>query len=227
MSSIRRFVLRWYGSAGDSASGSSRVGAAAGLPRALVEWHAVASSEGVNITFQDHPIPLSKLRREIGGMLPFWIENQHSVYWAVNTESSTDEVFFRTSGTSSWRSAAESIEEFLLHCTVREAIIGAPWKFTTFVAESDLREAMDEFMSLRFPALASEESATKLFCTNNVLARLTLAPVGYGQPGEEVRMLTIAAPQRSLLEIFADRFDVEIPEDVSSRANTSKVDPPF
>jgi hypothetical protein len=223
---VDRFLLRWYGSMGSASVGS----AAAGLvvPSELAEWHAAAARAGVPITFQDHPLALEDLAPDPDGMLPFWVENQHGYYWAVNLEDPESRVFSRESGSSDWQFVSENLEKFLLHCTVREAIIGAVNKFTVFVAEPLLGDALESFSMLDFAALASEESETRIWSSADALARVAVPPVGYGRPDEQIWMITIAVAGDASIEKYGSRFGLEISDEVDSPViGISEESPPF
>lgn len=196
--SVRAFVRRWYGPWMES--GGPRADAVRHLPDALADWHAVAASARVPITFQDHPIPISDVALEGDGMLPFWVENQNGYRWAVEVKAPGLPVYSQEWGSSGWAWAGEGIERFLVHCTVREAIIGAEQKFTAIVPDSLLVEALESFVSLPFVALASEEPETRVLVCGDALARLTVPPVGYDRAQERSWMLTVAAPDLSGIE---------------------------
>ncbi|MEU4164457.1 hypothetical protein [Actinoplanes sp. NPDC026670] len=200
---VREFLRWWYGPVLNPSPGATTADVA--VPSELADWHLAAASAGVAVTFQDHPIALAKLAPEPGGMLPFWAENQHGHHWAAD---SGKQVFARESGSEDWLPTGEDLRGFLLHCTIREAIIGAPEKFTVFVPESLLSDALESFEPLDFPALASEEPETRLWAAAGALARVTLPPVGYGHPSEQLWMITVAVPRGADIAGFEARFGV-------------------
>ncbi|MET7426675.1 hypothetical protein [Dactylosporangium sp. NPDC005555] len=213
--SVEQFLLRWYGP-----TGSSRVGAAAvsfAAPSELIEWHAAAERAGRPVTFQDHPIALGDLSPDPGGMLTFWVENQHVYYWAVNLSDPESRVFCREIGSEEWQFVGEDLGKFLLHCTVREAIIGAARKFTVFVAESSLNDALELFSVLDFAALVSEDPETRIWSSSDALASVTVPPVGYGSPDEQFWMITIAVAADTSVEKYGSRFGLDL---------SGEIDPP-
>lgn len=180
------------------------------------------------ITFQDHPIALADLAPDPHGMLPFWVENQHCNYWAVNLGDAESWVFSRESGSEDWQPAGETIGRFLLHCTIREAIIGAAEKFTVFVADSLLGDAMEAFSMLDLAALASEEPETRIWSTVDALARVTVPPVGYEHPDEPLWMITVAVPGGTAVEKYQSQFGLEkTDEAVSPEIDLPAEAPPF
>ncbi|MFJ4006752.1 hypothetical protein ACIPWL_25335 [Streptomyces sp. NPDC090023] len=224
--SVRVFLQRWYGFAGSVARETACM--ESDVPPELAEWYQTSLLTGVPVTFQDHPIDVTALVREADGMLPFWVENQHGFYWAVNPSRDDRQVFCRESGASEWRTTGESLETFLLHCAVREAIIGAEWKFTEFIEESKLQDSLQNFSRLNFVSLASEEPEATLWCGMDSLARLTLPPAGYGRPDEQIWMLTIAASNEANIQKCASRFGQQLPGE-NNACSTGEFDerPPF
>ncbi|WP_405359158.1 hypothetical protein OG535_07930 [Kitasatospora sp. NBC_00085] len=178
-------------------------------PSQLLEWHAMAAHAESPVTFQDHPIPLQDLASDSRGMLEFWVENQNGHFWAINLNDGTLQVFSRENGKDDWIATSETLDHFLLHCTVREAIIGSSSKFTIFVNSSEINEALDSFEPLKFEALASEEPQVQLWCSEDALVRMAPPPTGYAEPGEQLWMLTFAAPSDSGIERYASRFGLE------------------
>jgi hypothetical protein len=220
------FLGRWYGNSGDLGIGDMTAHALA--PLELVRWHAAVARMGVPVIFQDHPIALQDLARDSCGMLPFWVENQNGYFWAFNPDDSEHLVLFRMSGSNTWEQAGETLERFLLHCTVREAVIGTERKFTVFVPESQLAESLESFSQLSFPALASEEPVTRMWSSDDALIRATVPPVGYERPGEQLWMLTFAVPYDGSIEKYASRYGLNVPGKISSRdIGTSNETPPF
>jgi len=142
-------------------------------------------------------------------MLEFWVENQNGYFWAVDLEDDRLQVFSREAGRSDWTGTGEVLSDFLLHCTVREAVIGGASKFTTFVDASEINEALESFEPLKFGALGSEEPQVKLWCSEDALVRMAPPPTGYAGPGEHLWMLTFAAPSDSRIERYASRFGFE------------------
>ncbi|MFD1364965.1 hypothetical protein [Actinoplanes sichuanensis] len=220
---VREFLRWWYGPGLDSPAGALTADAA--VPPDLAQWHSVAARAGVPVTFQDRPIALTRLSPEPGGMLPFWAENQNGHHWAVD---SRNRVFARESGSEDWLPTGEDLRGFLLHCTIREAIIGAPEKFTVFVPESVLGDALESFEPLGFPALASEEPETRLWAGAGALARVTLPPVGYEHPSEQLWMITVAVPRGADIQGYEARFGVPSSGGVTGpAAGRPPEEPPF
>lgn len=156
-------------------------------------------------------------------MLEFWAENQNSHFWAVDLADDTLQVFSREAGGGDWTGTGEVLRDFLLHCTVREAVIGSTSKFTTFVAASKIKEALELFEPLKFVALASEEPLVKLWCSEDALVRMAPPPTGYAGPSEKLWMLTFAAPSDSRIERYASRFGLE----VLTEAEPARVELPY
>ncbi|MFJ9949372.1 hypothetical protein [Kitasatospora sp. NPDC091207] len=179
------------------------------VPAQLRDWHTMAALAGSPVTFQDRPISPQDLAPDSHGMLEFWAENQSGYFWAVDLNDDTLQVFFREDGKGDWTGTGETLGHFLLHCTVREAIIGSSSKFTIFVDSSEINEAMDSFEPLKFEALASEEPQVKLWCSEDAVVRMAPPPTGYAEPGEQLWMLTFAAPSDSCIERYASRFGLE------------------
>ncbi|MET9402762.1 hypothetical protein [Kitasatospora sp. NPDC002965] len=205
--SVGRFLRRWYGTV--EGVGDLHLGASPHLPSQLLEWHAMAAQIGSPVTFQDHPVSLRDLAPDSRGMLKFWVESQNGHFWAINLDDDTLQVFSREDGRVEWAGTGETLSHFLLHCTVREAIIGSSSKFTVFVNSSEINEAMDSFERLKFEALASEEPQVKLWCNEDSLVRMAPPPTGYAEPGEQLWMLTFATPSDSSIERYASRFGLE------------------
>lgn len=210
---VDQFLLRWYGSVGSPIPSAADVGFS--VPSELAEWHVAAARAGVPVTFQDYPIALADLSPDAEGMLPFWVENQHGCFWAVNLQDPESRVFSREFGSDDWQPAGENLGNFLLHCTIREAIVGAARKFTVFVDESVLGDALEPFSVLDFPALANEEPETRIWSSVDALARVAVPPVGYGRPNEKLWMITIAVSSDTSIAKYGSRFGLETPgEDV-------------
>jgi hypothetical protein len=223
---VESFLERWYGSTKGLGVDNATVDTIA--PFALVRWHSLASRAGTRITFHDYPIALQDLKWDSDGMLSFWVENQNGVYWAVEQNDSRHMVFSRKFPSGDWQETGESVDEFLLHCTVSEAIIGADRKFTVLVPESRLSGALESFIELKFPALASENSATKIWSSRDALASITRPPVGYENPGEHLWMLTFAAPRDGNVSKYAPRFGIDPDVDfVVRRTDPPHEPPPF
>jgi len=215
MASTSYFLGRWYGSSEDL--GISEITADALAPVELARWHAMVARIGVRVFFQDRPIALQDLERDSSGMLSFWVENQNGYYWAFNPDDSEHLVFFRASGSNTWKQAGETLEGFLLHCTVREAIIGTDRKFTVLVPDSQLVEDLESFSQLSFPALASEEPVTRMWSSDDALVRVAAPPVGYEQPGKQLCMLTFAVPYYGNIEKYASRYGLNLSRKIPSR----------
>ncbi|MCH0563133.1 hypothetical protein [Streptomyces sp. MUM 2J] len=161
-------------------------------------------------------------------MLEFWVENQNGYFWAVNLDDDRLQVFSRRAGEGDWARSGEFLSEFLLHCTVREAVIGSASKFTTFVDASEASEALESFEPLKFGALDSEEPQVKLWCSEDALVRMAPPPMGYAGPGEQVWMLTFAALSDSAIERYASRFGLEsLARAEPARAELPYEPPPF
>jgi hypothetical protein len=222
---VDRFLLRWYGPVASSGVGAVATPSFA-VPSELTAWHVAAAHAQVPVTFQDHPIALEDLSLNPDGMLPFWVENQHGYYWAVNPKDPESRVFFRESGSTDWKPAGEDLGKFLLHCTIREAIIGAPKKFTVFVADSLLGDALELFSVLDFPALASEEPETRIWSSSDALARVAVPPVGYGRPDEQLWMITVAAAHDTSIKKYGARFGLDVSDEIVPPANAVSEEPP-
>ncbi|WP_328954275.1 hypothetical protein [Kitasatospora purpeofusca] len=207
--SIGRFFRRWHGTTGSVSQ--FHLEAAPFVPSQLLEWHAMARLTDGPVTFQDHPIPLPDLMPDSRGMLNFWTENQSGNFWAVALDDEVFQVFTREGEDGNWVETGETLGHFLLHCTVREAVIGSEFKFTTFVDSSEINDAMESFELLKFNALASEEPQVKLWCSKDALARMAPPPTGYTEPGEQLMMITFAASSDPVIERYASRFGLEIP----------------
>ena len=220
---VEQFLHRWYGLEG----GSHAVAAESFVPAELKTWHEAVARAGVSVAFQDYPIPLNDLSPRPGGLLPFWVENQHGFEWAVKLDDPGNQVHFRESGSEDWWPTGEDLEDFLLHCTIREAIIGAAEKFTVFVAESLLNDALESFKMLKFPALASEEPETRIWSSLDALARVTVPPVGYENPGEKIWMVTVAVAGDASIQKYGSRFNIENSDVVPTLADVSDEAPPF
>ncbi|WP_212818076.1 hypothetical protein [Polymorphospora rubra] len=188
---VRLFLRRWYGPGGGR--GNLLAPPARGVPHELAEWHKEASSVGSPVTFQDYPVPLSELTRSEDGMMVFWIENQGAYYWAVDPDEDDSVVVVREYGSDPWLTTGETLGRFLLHCTVREAIVGAESKLAAVVPESVLHgQVLTRLIPLGFPAMATESSSTRLFCRHDALVMVMPPPVGYSLPGESSWMAVVA-----------------------------------
>lgn len=161
-------------------------------------------------------------------MLKFWVENQNGYFWAVDVGDDRLQVFSSQAGESVWTGAGEVLGNFLLHCTVREAVIGGASKFTVFVDASGLQEALESFSPLDFVALCSEEPQVTLWCSEDALVRMAPPPTGYADPGQQLWMLTFAAPSDSCIEQYASRFGLEgLTEVEPAQVELSYEPPPF
>ncbi|WP_432151354.1 hypothetical protein [Streptomyces sp. bgisy029] len=223
--SVTRFLQRWYGT-GDSTSGDLP-DATPHAPDDLVRWHAAAALTGHPVTFADRPVAPQDLAPDSRGMLEFWIENQNGYFWAVGLDDDGLQVFSRKSGEFDWRATGEPLGEFLLHCTVREAVIGSESKFTTFIGASEIEDALDSFKLLKFSALDSEEPEVKLWCSEDALVRMAPPPTGYAGPGDQLWMLTFAAPSDWRIERYASRFGLEGCTDKPAHTELPYEPPPF
>jgi hypothetical protein len=223
---VEQFLSRWYGARGNS--DDDFTAARSGIPRELAEWHAAVVRTGVPVVFQDYPIALEDLSSGGDGMLPFWAENQHGFYWAVSLGDTESRVFCRESGSEAWIPTGEDLGRFLLHCTIREAVIGAAKKFTVFVDEPLLSDALESFSVLDFPALASEEPETTIWSSVDALARVAVPPVGYGASNEQLWMVTVAVAENASLEKYESRLGVEPLDKMVFRSNDLPDEaPPF
>lgn len=224
--SVGRFLQRWYGTA--RSVSNVHLDVIPCVPAELVEWHAATALVGGPVVFQDRPVTPRDLAPDSCGMLEFWAENQNSYFWAVDLDDDTLQVFYREAGGGDWIGTGEILRDFLLHCTVREAVIGGASKFTTFVDASEIEEALDLFEPLMFVALASEEPQVKLWCSEDALVRMAPPPTGYADPDEQLWMLTFAAPSDSHIERYLSRFDLEVlVEDEPARVELPYEPPPF
>ncbi|MEU4113937.1 hypothetical protein AB0F71_05515 [Kitasatospora sp. NPDC028055] len=225
--SIRRFLKRWYGSA---ASGETATPfEALEIPHEILDWHQAAASTGVEVAFQDYPVALSDLKRSDDGMIVVWVENQNGYYWAIKSNREDHEVFFREDASSVWRDTGEKLDQFLLHCTVREAIIGAESKFSALVPASAIQDALAGFTPLPYRPLANESPATQLLCSSNALARVATPPVGYSRRGERIWLLTIATAPGSSVRQYRASLERYIPAEAGRPrpAEASIEDLPF
>ncbi|OEJ35332.1 hypothetical protein BGK67_32180 [Streptomyces subrutilus] len=175
------------------------------------------------MTFQDRPVAFRDLTPDSLGMLEFWVENQNGYFWAVDLDDDILQVFSREAGGGGWMRTGEVLSDFLLHCTVREAVIGGSSKFTTFVDAAEINKALESFEPLKFVALGSEEPEVKLWCSEDALVRMAPPPTGYAGPGEQLWMLTFAAPSDSRIERYASRFGLEN----LAKAETARVELPY
>ncbi|MBB4906267.1 hypothetical protein [Actinophytocola algeriensis] len=224
--SVGRFLRRWYGNV-ESVS-DVHLDASLHVPAELVEWHAAAALAGVPVTFQDRPVALRDLAPDSRGMLEFWVENQNSYFWAVDLDDDRLQVFSREAREGGWTGTGEVLGEFLLHCTVREAVIGGASKFTTFVDASKIDLALESCEPLKFVALGTEEPQVKLWCSEDALVRMAPPPTGYAGPGERLWMLTFAAPADASIERYASRFGLErLTEAEPARVELPYEPPPF
>ncbi|MFF3565806.1 hypothetical protein ACFYXS_37845 [Streptomyces sp. NPDC002574] len=219
--SVGRFLRRWYGTVGSVSE--VHLDAGPHVPAELVEWHTAATLACGLVAFQDRPVAITDLAPDSCGMLEFWVENQNGYFWAVDLDDDRLQVFSREAGEDSWTGTGEALGDFLLHCTVREAVIGGASKFTVFVDASEINEALESFEPLKFVALGSEEPQVKLWCSEDALVRMAPPPAGYASPGEQLWMLTFAAPSDSRIERYASRFGLEGLTD----AESARVEPPY
>ncbi|MGA4545170.1 hypothetical protein ACPA54_34810 [Uniformispora flossi] len=205
--SIGRFLRRWYGTT--QSVGDTHIDAHPFMPAELIEWHLAAALANGPVTFHDRPVAPQDLVPDSRGMLEFWIENQNGHFWAVDLDDDRLEVFSREARDGDWAGTGEVLGDFLLHCTVREAVIGGASKFTTFVDASEINDALDLFEPLNFAALGSEEPQVKLWCSEDALVRMAPPPTGYAGPGQQFWMLTFAAPADPHIERYRSRFGLE------------------
>lgn len=189
--SATAFITRWYGAvAGDGGIATASAGA---IPDEITAWHRAAASTGVRVTFQDYPVALPELARAGDGMMVFWVENQGAYWWAVDPDDESRMVFSQELGSDAWQATGETLDEFLLHVTISEAIVGAQAKLTALVPVPVLGDrALAGFVPLDFHALANEDPATRIYRSHDALARVTSPPAGYARPHQPSLMLTIA-----------------------------------
>lgn len=200
-----------------------RPAASPNVPAELVEWHTAAALVGRPVTFQDRPIALQDLAADSRGMLEFWIENQSGCFWAVDLGDARLQVFSREEKDGGWTETGEILSDFLLNCTVREAVIGGAFKFTVLVDASEVNEVLKSFEPLKFEALGSEEPEVKLWCSEDALVRMAPPPAGYSQPDGQLWMLTFAAPSDSSIERYSSRFGLE----GFTKSSPARVVPPY
>lgn len=140
-------------------------------------------------------------------MIVFWVENQSGYYWAIDADREERQVFVRECASDEWRDTGESLDRFLLHCTVREALIGTESKFSAVVPDSVLHGALADFSALPFRPFASESPLARLLCSGNALARVAPPPVGYAPADESSWMLTIATARGEGIEEYRPGLD--------------------
>jgi hypothetical protein len=199
--SVQRFLERWYGKI-DNGDRPTFVKVEE-IPQELLNWHYLARSTGKDVTFQDYPADLTDLHKLNDGMTVIWIENQGTYHWAINLDTKDLKVFYQESASNEWRDTGENLSRFLLHFTVREAIIGAGFKFTAIVPDSPLQGALTAFSQLPFRPAANEDPSTRLLCSHNALARVSPPPVGYDIPGKQSWMITVAATSGIEIQEYA------------------------
>jgi hypothetical protein len=224
--SVRVFLRRWYGT--NAASRRTTRLQSDRIPRELVDWHDAVASTGVAVTFHNIPVEPSELACSDDGMMIFWVENQAGYYWSVNPADEQRSVFVTTDPTEdSWRATGESLEGFLLHCTLFEAMLGDSARFSVVVPKRVAQTYLSNgFVPLGFPHLANEEPSTQLLCSNDALARMGPPPVGYSIPGEESQMLTIAVASHDDLHKYQADLRDYLPK-VPHRPPVEAEEPPF
>ncbi|WP_246127343.1 hypothetical protein [Embleya hyalina] len=224
--SVRRFLRRWYGTV--EVVNDVHLDTSSCVPAELIEWHAAAAHARGPVTFQDRPVAPRDLAPDARGMLEFWVENQNGYFWAIDLNDDALQVFSREAGESGWAGTGEALGDFLLHCTVREAVIGGASKFTNFVDISEVNDALESFEPLKFVALCSEEPQVRLWCSEDALVRMTPPPTGYATPDEGRWMLTFATPSDYSIERYASRFGLKgLAELESARVELPYEPPPF
>ncbi|MFC4332572.1 hypothetical protein ACFPC0_33365 [Streptomyces andamanensis] len=225
-SSVQRFLRRWYGAAEGASDVLLDINSCA--PDQLAAWHTAVALVDGPVTFQDRPVAPGDLEPDCRGMLEFWIENQNSCFWAVDLNDERLQVFIREAGEKDWTGTGEVLGDFLLHCTVREAVIGAVSKLTIFVDTEEADEVLESFQPLKFTALGSEEPQVRLWCSGDALVRMAPPPTGYESPGEQLWMLTFAAPSDMGIERYASRFGHEgVTQAAPARVELPYEPPPF
>ncbi|MFI6588169.1 hypothetical protein [Embleya sp. NPDC050493] len=121
---LDRFLEEWYGTPNASPCVPIEDQIA---PRKLVEWHRISSKWNGQITPQNYAIPLERLQKN-GGLIEFWAESQGNWSWAFDPNGDGHAVYDQdaTGKPTPWRETGETLEEFLIHATVLEAVFGAP-----------------------------------------------------------------------------------------------------
>ncbi|MDT0569375.1 hypothetical protein RM704_18165 [Streptomyces sp. DSM 3412] len=229
--SVRSFLARWYGRGGEGARGALPAGPSVpGIPLELIDWHEAAAATGVDVVFQEYPVPLAELERSDDGMIVFWVENQGGYHWAVDPAQEGHPVHVRELGSDLWRDSGEPLEGFLLHSTVREAMLGADSKFSAVVPEPVLRDALTAFTALPFPPFANESPSARLYCGEDALARVAPPPAGYVPDGGEPSwMLTVAVAAGADVRRYRSSLESYVPAGADRRpsADVSADDLPF
>ncbi|WP_159050744.1 hypothetical protein [Streptomyces sp. IMTB 1903] len=225
--SIRRFLRRWYGVVASQVDDD--VPEFSEIPAELVDWHRAIAEVGGRLVSQNRPIPLAELDKASDGMMIFWVENQGAYYWATDVQATERVVSCRGHESEPWRLTGETLENFLLHCTVSEVIGGSDSCFTAIVPDAVLQgSVLRDFSVLPFPALENEDPSTRLLCDSGALACAGPPPVGYALPGEPGVMIKVAvAPGGDMQKYRSGLEGYILPAVVRDEVEYSEDDLPF
>ncbi|WP_380284047.1 hypothetical protein [Kitasatospora purpeofusca] len=123
LESLEQFLGEWYGPPARSKPPLLMQSAA---PEVLLGWNSIRLQWDHEIIAQNYPIPLDELTSD-GDLTPFWVENQGGWMWAFDSHLENF-VYDRdmSNPSNDWEPTGETLEEFLVHATVVEALLGAP-----------------------------------------------------------------------------------------------------
>lgn len=182
-----------------------------GIPRPLRDWFELTSRWTAPVTTQNRV--LSSPRPD-QGKLVFWVENQGAWLWATTTDVDDPPVFDRENVDGQpWQRTGVPLSTFLLHVTVFEAIMGAPYGASAcWVSPAQLAEILAPLRPLPMPDWRWPAAGHRLYAADGLLAFGGPNP-GPGETAETAAMrevwLAADDPQRLvyLTEIVGVEWD--------------------
>ncbi|WP_147267890.1 hypothetical protein [Spongiactinospora rosea] len=204
--SLIRFMTRWYGppsKSPDSTSIDCRVSAS----RNLMKWHQLAGCWDAEITHQSSAVPLSELA-EKNGFIEFWVESQGCWSWAISSDAEDFQVFDRDPEIEeAWAPTSENLPDFLLHATVYEAIIGAPYSKGAEVDFDQLGVITKRFKRFPLPAWRWPSLQHRILVGEDVLALISPKAEG-GTDRDTICQLRVVGGSPGKLASIGDEGDI-------------------
>lgn len=201
--SLTAFLTRWYGPP-TTDPGRSTI-TAVPIPTALSEWYRTTSRWSTQLVFHNRVVPPHEIKIAQGKVL-FWVENQGCCYWATDATSESSAVYVREEWgpDSAWRQICESLESFLLHVIVDEAITGALTRLAVEGPVDEVEAMMESFTRLEFPALETQHPETYLLSDGRTLVKAT--PMHWREGRDRFLQYTFAAKNEGALLTYAQHL---------------------
>ncbi|XRQ08879.1 hypothetical protein ACN3XK_72420 [Actinomadura welshii] len=170
-SSLRRFLVRWYGMPDLPVTDGEMP---SHVPLALREWHRLGTSWSKPITVMNKPVPLGDLI-QIENKTVFWEEAQGGQVWGFERQDDEANAGVMRSDPNTypmeWTETEEDIYQFLLHATVFEAVWNSDFSITAHdVDPMTLADMLKEFDELSLPRWSWPAEETRLLVDSENLA---------------------------------------------------------